>query len=72
MTCVSCGCDTGHSVELTGLISAIRPMCEPCFDEVMVDFNEHRRQFEELLAAGVPGHEANRIMIARIDGEAPC
>lgn len=72
MTCVTCDCDTGHSVELTGLVSAIRPMCVPCFDKAMAEFNVLRAQFDELLAAGVPNHEANRIMIARIDGAATC
>lgn len=68
--CVKCGRDTGHTVELTGLASAIRPMCVPCLDAVMLEMAVLRVQFDELIAAGVPRHEANRIMIARIDGEA--
>jgi hypothetical protein len=70
LPCCKCGRDTGHTVELTRIVSAIRPLCEPCFDVAMEGFREHQRQFEELLAAGVSRHEANRIMIARIDGEA--
>lgn len=68
--CRKCGRDTTHSVELSGIVSAIQTVCEPCFDEFMVGLEENRRQFAELIGAGVPRDEANRIMIARIDGQA--
>lgn len=72
LPCIKCGRDTGHTVELTGLVSALQSVCEPCFDAFMVGFEERQRQFAELIAAGVPRDEANRIMIARIDGAAAC
>lgn len=59
-----------HSVTTTGLLEGEWDCHERCLDEFMVGIDEKRSQFAELIAAGVPRHEANRIMISRIEGEA--
>ena len=71
LPCTTCGRDTTHSVELTGLASAVRPMCAPCADAALDELADLRCQFEALLAAGVSRVEANRTMISRIDGASP-
>lgn len=44
--------------------------CQPCFDNAFAELEENRRQFNELIAAGVSREEANKIMCARINEEA--
>jgi hypothetical protein len=58
-------------MQMTGLIEAVITICEPCFDAALIEVEERRRQFAELLAGGMSREQANRIMIARIDGAAP-
>lgn len=41
--------------------------CRNCQEESTVEFNEYRKQFEELLAAGIDRLQANTIMIERIN-----
>lgn len=43
-------------------------MCDPCLAVAEVEFAELRRQFDELVAAGVSPEQANAIMIARMEG----
>lgn len=65
--CLKCGSDTESRVEFTGLLDADVFMCDPCFLAAMAGFEEHRRQFDELIEAGVPRDRANAIMIDRIE-----
>ena len=43
-------------------------LCPKHLDEAFAEMELRRAEFEALLAAGVDRVEANRIMIARIDG----
>jgi hypothetical protein len=69
--CLRCGDETENVVTLTGLLEGKHYACGPCFDVAFASLEENRRQFEELIAAGVPRDKANEIMIARIDGARP-
>lgn len=66
--CLKCGAATENLQEFAGQIAAEIFMCPSCFDTDMADFDEDRRRFEELIAAGVPRDRANAIMIDRIEG----
>lgn len=66
--CLKCGTPTEHHIELTGALAAEVFMCDGCFTPAMAGFEECRRQFQELLDAGVPRDRANAIMIERIEG----
>jgi hypothetical protein len=66
--CLKCGAPTESRVEFTGLLEGDIFMCDACSTPAMDELDEHRRQFEELLAAGVPRDRANAIMIDRIEG----
>ena len=68
--CLKCGAATEHRVEFIGALDAEVFMCIGCFEPAIAKFQEHRRQFQELIDAGVPRDRANAIMIERIDGEA--
>jgi hypothetical protein len=70
LACWRCGAETRHEVHFTGLLEATVPICEPCFETAMVEVNENKRQFEELLTGGMSREQANAVMCARIDGEA--
>ena len=65
--CLKCGIGTGRRVEFAGLLEAEVFMCNACFMDAMAEMDEHRRQFDELIAAGVPRDRANAIMIDRIE-----
>jgi hypothetical protein len=66
--CMKCGAATESRVEFTGLLEGDIFMCDECFAPAMAELDEHRRQFEDLLASGVPRDRANAIMIDRIEG----
>lgn len=66
--CLKCGTATEHRVEFTGALDAEVVMCVSCFDPALAEFQERRRQFQELIDAGVPRDRANAIMIERIEG----
>lgn len=68
LACRKCGAETRHEMQMTGLIEAVVTICEPCFDTAMVEVEERRRQFDELLTGGMSREQANRVMIARIEG----
>lgn len=65
--CLKCGTPTTHRVEFTGLIEGDVFMCTECYDLAFSEIEEKRRQFEALIAAGVPRDKANQIMIARME-----
>lgn len=44
--------------------------CDPCYQKAHAELTEARRQFDELIAAGVSREEANKMMIARLELEA--
>ena len=71
LACRACGAETSEMVEFVGLIEATVSMCDACYDKAVDEFAERRRQFEELIAGGMTREQANAVMIARIDGEAP-
>lgn len=47
--CLKCGSDTESRVEFTGLLDAGVFMCDSCFAPAMAEFEEHRRQFDEMI-----------------------
>lgn len=67
--CVQCG-QPGHEVVVESAAGEVGRgwMCDPCLAVAEVEFAEIRRQFNELVAAGVPRDRANAIMIARMEG----
>lgn len=71
--CRTCSAPTEHEVSFTGLIESEQPiaMCDPCFGRAMDELGEKRKQFDALIAAGVDRETANKIMIARLEGNAP-
>jgi len=71
MMCGRCG-DPGREIELVrdGTVVGAGALCDVCFAAAAAGADELRRQFEELLAAGIPRDMANDIMIARVTGEA--
>lgn len=69
--CLKCGTLTEHVVKFTGLLEGEVFMCLPCFEPANAEFEESRRQFQELIDAGVPRDQANAIMIDRIEGASP-
>lgn len=68
--CVHCG-DRGDPVEVVheGNVVAAGNLCEPCLAAAIATGEELRRQFDQLIASGIPRDTANAIMIARIDGK---
>ena len=65
---MKCGAATEHRVEFTGLLEGEVFMCESCFAPAMAEFEERRRrQFQELIDAGMPRASANMVMIGCID-----
>lgn len=69
--CRKCGASCHRtSVEFRGIEIAGGFLCESCLDRAHAEHAVLRGQFEALLAAGVDRAEANRIMIARIEGKA--
>jgi hypothetical protein len=68
--CLKCG-EPGKLIEVTmdDQVICSHFSCQRCFNEAFADLEENRRQFQELLDAGVSNAEANRTMIARIGGE---
>lgn len=68
--CLKCGTPTDRRIEFTGLLVGEIFMCGGCFEPAFAEITEHRRQFELLLANGVPRDRANAIMIDRIEGKA--
>ena len=69
--CLKCGSPTDGCVELTGLLVADVFMCDACFAAAMAEIEVHRRQFDDLIEAGVPRDRANAIMIDQIERRAP-
>jgi hypothetical protein len=65
--CLKCGAPTDQRIEFGGLMEVAVFMCEQCKDDDMIEFEERRRQFQELIDAGVSRRVANMIMIGRID-----
>lgn len=65
--CLKCGTATDQRVDFGGLVEASVFACPRCREEAMLDFEERRRQFQELIDAGVSRGAANMIMIGRID-----
>ena len=65
--CLKCGAETEHRVEFTGLLEAEVFMCEACFGPANAEMEERRRQFDQLIASGMPRASANAVMIGRID-----
>lgn len=53
----------GESVVVSG------SLCDPCFDQAMVEFRELQREFASLIEAGVSNEMANQIMIAKLDSK---
>lgn len=45
-------------------------ICKPCLEFIMEELADLRRQFTELVEAGVSRADANRLMCERIDGGA--
>lgn len=62
--------DGARTVRVTGLLTGSYAAHPACWEVFFADLERKRAQFDELLAAGVSRDEANRIMIARMDGEA--
>ena len=58
-------------VERDGVEVATGALCDRCFKRALDGAAEWRRQFDELLAAGVGRAAANRTIIARMGGAAP-
>lgn len=68
--CLKCGAPAGLvEVQFADGSLGHHLACQKCFDEARADLEEKRRQFDELIAAGVSRSDANDIMIARIRGE---
>lgn len=65
--CLKCGAATDQRVDFGGVMEVSVFACQRCLDEAMIEFDERRRQFKELLDAGVSRAAANMIMIGRID-----
>jgi hypothetical protein len=65
--CLKCGTTTTHRVQFTGVVEGNVFMCIGCYDLAFSEFEKKRRQFEALIAAGVPRDKANQIMIARME-----
>lgn len=65
--CLKCGTATDNLITFAGLLDAKVFMCEPCFEPAFAEFEENRRQFQELIDAGMPRASANLVMIARMD-----
>lgn len=69
--CLKCGTPCGRTACIfEGVEVCWGFLCEPCLDRAFAEHAVLRGQFEALLAAGVDRAEANRIMIARIEGTA--
>lgn len=67
--CLKCGTPCGRtSCVFEGAEVAGGFLCAKHLDEAFAEMEIRRAEFEALLAAGVDRAEANRIMIARIDG----
>lgn len=67
--CFKCGTPCGRTACMfDGVEVAGGFLCAKHLDEAFAEMDVLRGQFEALLAAGVDRAEANRIMIARIDG----
>lgn len=67
--CLKCGVPTDLQLEFEGLLTGTVFMCVECRDDALVSLAEHRRQFQELIDAGVDRRSANMTMIGRIDAE---
>lgn len=65
--CLKCGAETTHKIAFSGLLDAEVFMCVPCYDPAFAEFEERRRQFQELIDAGMPRASANLVIIARMD-----
>ena len=67
--CIQCG-EPGEEVVVESAMGEVGRgfMCDPCLAVAEVEFAELGRQFDELVAAGVPKDRANAIMIARMEG----
>lgn len=70
MTCLTCGKPARPiTVERDGIDVASGFLCDPCFDAALAGAAEWRRQFDELIAAGVSNADANRTIIARMNAQ---
>ena len=69
MICSLCNGDMTkkHVVTTEGQFNGEWLCHERCFEEFMAGLATKRAEFEELLSAGVPRAEANRIMIERME-----
>jgi len=69
MTCARCG-DPGTTpldIHKGETLIATAYLCPPCIALVLQQHAEYRRQYEELIAAGVERQLANRIMNVRVE-----
>ncbi len=69
--CQRCGDPTRHITELTGKIEAKLWICPPCAAIWDEEFNERRRQFDELISGGMSHEMANMVMIGRMTAGEP-
>lgn len=70
MNCNRCGAPGAGPLDVVsndGVVVAAGHLCSPCTAKVLEGRREYRRQFDELIAAGVDRRLANRIMIVRVD-----
>lgn len=70
MTCLTCGKPARPiTVERDGAEVASGFLCDPCLDAALAGAAKWRRQFDELIAAGVSNADANRTIIARMNAQ---
>lgn len=69
--CGACGSSGARpfSLRREGEVVATGHTCDRCLMDVMAELQELDRQLHELVEAGVPESEAQRIMYARAEGD---
>jgi len=73
MICHRCGRHDAERREIyfRGLFEASVDICDSCFEAIVAGLEQKRREFGVLIDQGYSNEEANRIMIERLEAEAP-
>jgi hypothetical protein len=71
MKCRRCRGDDGKAIEVArdGVVLARDALCDDCLADCMDYMADRRVEFDAMIEAGVDRAEANRIMIARMEGK---